>query len=186
MSGYEKSGVSSLGGGKPGQFTSGFGSTLVGGEVAMNRRKLRKAFKSNNVAAAGVKASCGPFRNAYNLGDPLSRKNMSCGGPNQVNDTNSRILNHKMADSVSNSDCGKVVHGVTPSEVSLDSSFSTEILCKSFQPVFQKIVPFGFNPCLERGVNGLIEEPCIDCSSPKCPKHFLASNITDGIYSVVF
>ena len=119
MSGYEKSGVSSLGGGKPGQFTSGFGSTLVGGEVAMNRRKLRKAFKSNNVVAAGVKASCGPFRNAYNLGDPLSRKNMSCGGPNQVNDTNSRILNHRMADSVSNSDCGTVVHGVTPSEVSL-------------------------------------------------------------------
>lgn len=121
MSGYEKSKVSKLGGGIPGQFKTGFGSTLVGGEVAINRRKLRKAFKSNIVKGANVRATCGPFRNAYNLGDPLSRKNMSCGGPNQVNDTNSRILNLKMADSISNSDCGKEVHGVTPSEVSLKS-----------------------------------------------------------------
>lgn len=121
MSGYEKSGVSSLGGGKPGQFESGYGNTLVGGEVALNRRKLRKAFKTNKVAKANVNASCGPFRNAYNLGDPLSRKNMSCGGPNQVNDTNSSVLNYKMADSVSSSDCGKEVHGVTPNEVKLKS-----------------------------------------------------------------
>jgi hypothetical protein len=121
MSGYEKGSVSSLGGGKPGQFESGYCNTLVGGEVALNRRKLRKAFKSNNVKAANVKASCGPFRNAYNLGDPLSRTNMSCGGPNQVNDTNSRILNHKKADSVSSKDCGHEVFGVTPSEVKLKS-----------------------------------------------------------------
>lgn len=125
MSGYEKGSVSKLGGGIPGQFESGYGNTLVGGEVALNRRKLRKAFKSNIVkqanGGAGVKASCGPFRSAYNLGDPLSRKNMSCGGPNQVNDTNSRILNHKMADSVSNKDCGNTTHGVTPSQVSLKS-----------------------------------------------------------------
>ena len=122
MSGYEQGSVSSLGGGKPGQFESGYGNTLVGGEVALNRRKLRKAFKSNNVKeAGGIKASCGPFRSAYNLGDPLSRKNMSCGGPNQVNDTNSRILNHKMAGSVSNKDCGDMTHGVTPLEVSLKS-----------------------------------------------------------------
>ena len=121
MSGYEKSGVSTLGGGKPGQFESGYGNTLVGGEVALNRRKLRKAFKSNKITKANVNASCGSFRNAYNLGDPLSRKNMSCGGPNQVNDTNSRILNHKMADSVSNTDCGNVTHGVTPADVALKS-----------------------------------------------------------------
>ena len=121
MSGYEKGSVSRLGGGKPGQFESGYGNTLVGGEVALNRRKLRKAFKSNNVKEANVKASCGPFRSAYNLGDPLSRKYMSCGGPNQVNDTNSRVLNHKMADSVSSKDCGNVTHNVTPSEVNLKS-----------------------------------------------------------------
>ena len=47
MSGYEQGSVSRLGGGKPGQFESGYGNTLVGGEVALNRRKLRKAFKSN-------------------------------------------------------------------------------------------------------------------------------------------
>lgn len=119
MSGYEKKGVSSLGGGKPGQYESGYGNTLVGGEVALNRRKLRKAFKSNNVPKANVKASCGPFRSAYNLGDPLSRKNMSCGGPNQVNDTNSSVLTHKMAGGVSNSDCENVIHGVTPVDVNL-------------------------------------------------------------------
>jgi len=121
MSGYEKGSVSSLGGGKPGQFESGYGNTLVGSEVALARKKLRKAFKSNNVSKANVKASCGPFRSAYNLGDPLSRKNMSCGGANQVNETNSRVLNHKMADSVSNTDCGNVTHGVTPTEVNLKS-----------------------------------------------------------------
>jgi hypothetical protein len=121
MSGYEQGNVSSLGGGMPGQFESGYGNTLVGGEVALNRKKLRKAFKSNNVQKANVKALCGPFRSAYNLGDPLSRKNMSCGGPNQVNDTNSSVLNHKMADSVSNKDCGNDTHGVTPTEVKLKS-----------------------------------------------------------------
>ena len=142
MSGYEQGNVSSLGGGMPGQFESGYGNTLVGGEVALNRKKLRKAFKSNNVQKANVKALCGPFRSAYNLGDPLSRKNMSCGGPNQVNDTNSSVLNHKMADSVSNKDCGNDTHGVTPTEVKLksgnikyvaDSSLFTQFKIGSYQ-----------------------------------------------------
>ncbi len=42
MSGYEQCSVSSLGGGKPGQFESGYGNTLVGGEVALNRRNSEK------------------------------------------------------------------------------------------------------------------------------------------------
>lgn len=121
MSGYEKNKISSLGGGRPGYVESGFGNTLVGGEVSLNRRKLRKAFKPNNVPKANVKASCGPFRSAYNLGDPLSRRNMSCGGSNQVHDTNSRVLNHRMADSVSNRDCGNITNGVTPLDVKLKS-----------------------------------------------------------------
>ena len=121
MSGYEKGSVSSLGGGRPGKFESGYGNTLVGGEVALNRRKLRKAFKSNQVKQANVKASCGPFRSAYNLGDPLSRKYLSCGGSNQVNDTNSSVLNHRLADSVSSKDCANVTHGVTPLDVKLKS-----------------------------------------------------------------
>ena len=121
MSGYEKKvTVSSLGGGVPGMREVGFGNTLVGSEVAINRKKLRKAFKTNKVSGAGnISASCGPFRNAYNLGDPLSRQYLSCGGCNQVNDVNSNVLNHKMADSVSNRDCANTTHGVTPLDVSL-------------------------------------------------------------------
>jgi hypothetical protein len=121
MSGYEKNTqVSSLGKGVPGKFEAGFGNTLVGGDVALKRRKLRKAFKTNKVKQAGnIQATCGPFRTAYNLGDVLSRNYMSCGGSNQVNDTNSNVLNHKMADSVSNTDCNALSHGVSPLEVPL-------------------------------------------------------------------
>lgn len=121
MSGYEKGQVSTLGGGIPGKYESAYGNTLKGGEVALNRRKLRKAFKTNNIKQAGVKASCGPFRNAYNLGDPLSRQYLRCGGSNQVNDVNSNVLNHKKADSVSNADCNTTSHGVTPMQVKLQS-----------------------------------------------------------------
>jgi hypothetical protein len=142
MSGYEQNvNKSSLGGGRPGEYKSGFGNTMTGGHVALTRRKLRKAFKSNDVkntrtnTMTGIKATCGPFRNAYNLGDPLSRQNMKCGGSNQVNDVNSNVLNHRKSDSVSNQDCGKMVLGYTPMEVPLkggntkyvsDSSMFTE------------------------------------------------------------
>ena len=123
MSGYEKNTqVSSLGGGIPGKVEAGFGNKLVGGDVALKRKKLRKAFKTNKVSAAGnIQSTCGPFRSAYNLGDPLGRKYLRCGGCNQVNDTNSNVLNHKMADSVSNTDCNTLSHGVTPMEVPLKS-----------------------------------------------------------------
>jgi len=122
MSGYEKSGPSSLGGGVPGKFEVAMGNTLKGGEVAINRHKLRKAFKTNRIAKAGnIPSRCGPFRSAGHLGDPLTRKYASCGGCNQVNDVNSRVLNHKMADGVSNENCDLVVKGVTPLEVPLAS-----------------------------------------------------------------
>ena len=120
MSGFEKTNVSKLGGGVPGKTEVGFGNTLVGSEVALKRRILRKAFKTNKVKKANnISASCGPFRTAYNLGDPLSRKYLSCGGCNQVNDTNSRILNFRLADAVSNKDCNNITHGVTPLQVPL-------------------------------------------------------------------
>lgn len=123
MSGYENTKVSSLGGGIPGKVEAGFGNTLVGGEVALKRKILRKAFKTNKIAKANnISASCGPFRMANNLGDPLSRKYLSCGGCNQVNDTTSNVLNHKLADSVSNNDCNVSLHGVTPNEVALQNS----------------------------------------------------------------
>ena len=48
MSGYKgDSNPSSLGGGVPGKFEAGFGNTMVGSNVAMNRKKLRKALNDN-------------------------------------------------------------------------------------------------------------------------------------------
>ena len=43
MSGYEKGSVSSLGGGKPGQFESGYGNTLVGGEGCAEKKNIAKS-----------------------------------------------------------------------------------------------------------------------------------------------
>lgn len=79
MSGYKgDSNPSSLGGGVPGKFEAGFGNTMVGSNVAMNRKKLRKAFKTNNINDGGTtkKSAAGPFRTAFNLGDPLGRRNV--------------------------------------------------------------------------------------------------------------
>ena len=79
MSGYKgDSNPSSLGGGVPGKFEAGFGNTMVGSDVAMNRKKLRKAFKTNKINDSGTikKSSAGPFRTAFNLGDPLGRRNV--------------------------------------------------------------------------------------------------------------
>jgi len=122
MSGYEKSQSSSLGGGTPGKFEFAFGNTMTGGEVALNRRKLRKAFKTNKIVKAGNRPStCGPFRSAYQLGDPLARKYKSCGGCNQVNGVNSNVLRSSMSDSISNTDCDLTVFGATPTDVPLAS-----------------------------------------------------------------
>ena len=121
MSGYENTRVSKLGGGVPGGSELKFGNSMVGAEVALKRRILRKAFKTNKINKTNVSSSCGPFRSAYNLGDPLSRKYLSCGGCNQVNDTNSNVLNSRMTDSVSNKDCGHEVNGFTPNDVPLKS-----------------------------------------------------------------
>lgn len=122
MSGYEKGTQSTLGGGVPGKFEAAFGNTMNGGEVSLNRHKLRKAFKTNKLKKAGnIKSRCGPFRSAYQLGDPLTRQYASCGGCNQVNDVNSRILKNGMVDGVSDSDCNLSVFNVTPKEVPLAS-----------------------------------------------------------------
>ncbi len=81
MSGYTgDSNPSKLGGGVPGKFEVAFGNTMVGSEVAMNRRKLRKAFRTNKVKENGSltnkNSAVGPFRTAFNLGDPLGRRNV--------------------------------------------------------------------------------------------------------------
>lgn len=129
MSGYEQGTTSSLGGGVPGaRHGSGFANTLSGSEVAMKRRLLRKAFKPGKVYYdnAGVKTSLGPaisgpFRAAFNQGDTLGRQYQSCGGCNQVNDVNSRILRPKMIDSINQKSCNVTTLGVTPIQVPLGS-----------------------------------------------------------------
>ena len=80
---------------------AGIQNTLVGGEVALKRKILRKAFGSNIVN--NKKSSAGPFRAAFYLGDPLSRKNKTCGGPNQINGT--FVNRSNIGDSVGTDGC---------------------------------------------------------------------------------
>lgn len=118
MSGYENGKTSSLGGGVPGGIPSaGFSNTNTSSEMALKRKILRKAFRTNKVKEAGnIRATCGPFRAAYNMGDLLGRVNQSCGGCNQVNSSK--------ADGLSNKDCSTVTKGVTPLQVPLASGNS--------------------------------------------------------------
>ena len=101
----------------------GFGSTQVGGEIALKRKILRKTFRPNTKVVNGisVKSSAGPFRTSMNLGDFLSRQYQSCGGCNQVNDVNSRILRPKMGGTVSNTSCNIATNGITPQQIPLKS-----------------------------------------------------------------
>ena len=123
MSGYEKSAPSKLGSGVPGRFEAGYGNTLVGNEVALNRHKLRRAYKTNKVKKAGnISSLCGPFRSAYQLGDPLGRKFMSCNGPNHVNP-----------------DCAVEVHGATPLTVPLASGNSKFVADSSLYTQFKHL-----------------------------------------------
>lgn len=105
---------------------AGYQNTMVGGEIAMKRKIMRKAFMPNTVKVNNVtiQSTMGPFRSSIHLGDFLSRKNQTCGGCNQVNDVNSRILRTKMADGVSNNSCDVITAGVTPLQVPLGSGNS--------------------------------------------------------------
>ena len=99
----------------------GFGSTQVDSETALKRKILRKTFRPNSkmVNNVEVKSMAGPFRTSMNLGDILMRQYQSCGGCNQVNDVNSRILRSKMGGSISNTSCNVTTNGITPQEISL-------------------------------------------------------------------
>jgi len=146
MSGYEKSGPSKLGGGVPGgRPSAGFANTNTSSEMALKRKILRKAFKTNKVNKSNVRATCGPFRTANNLGDVLNRRNKSCGGCNQVNDTTSNVLNSKKADGVSNSDCGLVVHGFTTTDVPLASGNSKYVSNSSEFTKFKELKAINLN-----------------------------------------
>jgi hypothetical protein len=147
MSGYEKGQVSTLGGGVPGARRGiGFTNTTFGADVSMQRKILRKAFKTNKVTYDdnGVTRSLGPslsgpFRTAFNQGDVLGRKAQSCDGCNQVNDVNSCKLRPRMADGVSNRNCNTLTMGVTPSQVPLGSGNGSYVSDSSLYTKFKQL-----------------------------------------------
>lgn len=118
-----------------------FGSTQVDSETAMKRKILRKAFKPDTTQVNGVtiKSTAGPFRSAMNLGDFLSRKYQTCGGCNQVNDVNSRILRTKMAGGLLNNSCNVVTNGVTPQQIPLKSGNTKYVADSSLYTRFKHL-----------------------------------------------
>jgi hypothetical protein len=107
---------------------AGYGSALVGADVALKRKILRKSFRSNKVTSTnGVTFTslAGPFRASISAGDPLGRKYQSCGGSNQVHDVNISIRLNQ--DGVSNSSCNTLTYGVTPLQLPLESGNSKYI-----------------------------------------------------------
>lgn len=132
-----------LGGGVHGKVEAGFGSTLVGSEVALKRKILRKVVRTNKIKADGVltnkRSVSGPFRTAFHLGDPLGRQNFRCGGCNQVNDTNSNVLNHRLADGVSSMDCNKQVLGYTAAQVPVEGSNNKYVADSSLYTRFKHL-----------------------------------------------
>ena len=99
----------------------GFGSTMVGGDVALRRKILRKAFKSNKITVNGttIKSMAGPFKASLSQGDPLNRLYQSCGGCNQVHDVNIRIRLNQ--DGISNNSCDLETKGFTPKQIPLET-----------------------------------------------------------------
>ena len=57
---------------------------------SLNRMELRRVW--NGKALASTTTNMTPFRVANNAGDSLSRRNYSCGGPNQLSNTNKNQL----------------------------------------------------------------------------------------------
>ena len=107
----------------------------------IKRKILRKAFNPNTKVVNGttIKSTSGPFRTSFSLGDFLTRKNQSCGGCNQVNDVNSRILRLKMAGNVSNTSCNVTTNGVTPLQIPLGSGNSKFVADSSLFTRFKEL-----------------------------------------------
>ncbi len=149
MSGYENTTTSSLGGGVPGGSKVGFANTQKDAETAIKRALLRRAFfKSSKVSytdgsgkhiVGSGRPLTGPFRASFNQGDLLNRRYQTCGGSNQVNNTNSSILRPKMADSISNTYCEAVTLGVTPLQVPLFSGNSRYVSDSSLFTKFKQL-----------------------------------------------
>jgi hypothetical protein len=98
-----------------------FGSTMDGSSVALKRKILRKAFRSNKITVDGntIKSMAGPFKASLSQGDPLNRFYQSCGGCNQVHDVNIRIRLNQ--DGISNNSCDTMTNGYTPKQIPLES-----------------------------------------------------------------
>lgn len=118
-----------------------FGSTQVDSQTAMKRKILRKSFNPATIKINGVniKSTAGPFRSAMNLGDFLSRKYQTCGGCNQVNDVNSRILRPKMGGGLSNSSCNVAINGITPQQIPLKSGNTKYVADSSLYTRFKHL-----------------------------------------------
>jgi hypothetical protein len=126
---------------------AGFQNTLVGSEVAMKRKLLRKAFRTNEVKTnAGVtigKSTSGPFRRSFHMGDVLSRQNQSCGGGNQVNGTH--VNRTKLGGSLSQDSCNVTTLGVTPLEVPLEGGNQKYVSDSSMYTRFKHLESVNLN-----------------------------------------
>lgn len=114
--------LTKLGGGIHGSRPGiGFCNTTFGAEDAMKRKILRKVLKPNKVTVNNTQivSTAGPFRTAFSQGDFLNRVGQTCGGSNQVNDVNSKVLRPHMADGITSKDCNTVTNGVTPKDIPL-------------------------------------------------------------------
>lgn len=125
----------------------GFQSTLVGSDVALRRKILRKAFKSNNIKTNSGesvgKSTIGPFRTSFHMGDVLTRKYQSCGGCNQVNET--YVNRTKLGGGVSSISCNVETNGVTPIQVPLGSGNGKFIADSSLYTRFKHLESVNLN-----------------------------------------
>jgi len=119
----------------------GFQSTMVGSDVAMKRKILRKAFKSNNIKTntgeSVGKSTIGPFRTSFHMGDVLTRKYQSCGGSNQVNGTHVNRI--KLGGGVSSQSCNLETNGVTPIQLPLGSGNGKTVADSSLYTRFKNL-----------------------------------------------
>jgi hypothetical protein len=117
------------------------GSTQCDSQTALKRKILRRTFRPDTKVVNGVtvKSTAGPFRTSMNLGDFLSRQYQSCGGCNQVNDVNSRILRSKMGGTVSNGSCNVAINGITPQQIPLKGGNTKYVSDSSLYTQFKSL-----------------------------------------------
>jgi len=134
--------MSNLGGGIQGvRRGTGFANSTFSADDAMKRKILRKVIKPNRVVVNNttILSTAGPFRTALSQGDFLNRIGQKCGGCNQVNDVNSRILRPNLADGISNVNCNTMTCGVTPSQIPLYCGNNKYVSDSSLYTLFKNL-----------------------------------------------